>query len=107
MCDGKGRHDLEDLQESLAHTRHGLPPAIGARQHRRKKQRQQEEDMIEAYPDVPDTFLKEMEELAPGVPTASKSTVGADGLKIAVKAPFCWSRRSRPRCCGSRSKNSE
>src|SRR6185312_12484927 len=57
VCQREGSDDLEDTQECGAGTRDGLPVAVAPQQHRWQQQRDQEQQMVDPTPDVPDAGL--------------------------------------------------
>src|SRR5215475_5343041 len=59
------RNDPEDFEKSLAESRYGLPSRVTVLEHRRKQQRAEKQNVIEAGPDVPDPRSKIFEKLAP------------------------------------------
>src|SRR5436190_1999380 len=49
----EGRHYFEHVYECFAKSGHRFPPTLLEPQYRRQQQRQQEQNMVEARPDVP------------------------------------------------------
>jgi hypothetical protein len=54
VCKRKGGDDLDDADEGWTRHGHSLPPILPTRKNRGQQQRQQEQQMIDAAPDMPD-----------------------------------------------------
>ena len=63
MRDCKCGDDTEDLEESLAESRHRLPAAAAVLEHGRQQEGAQKQYVIEPGPDMPDPGLEEFEKL--------------------------------------------
>src|ERR1043166_9602959 len=86
MRDGERGHDSRDVPERGAEALRGTPLAVATPEDRRQKQREQEQDVIEAEPDVPDALVHVGGELLPGGPVAERLRPRGCGKDNAVIA---------------------
>jgi hypothetical protein len=89
---GERGDDAQHVPEGRPKRIHRLPaasarPATAADAHRRQQQRQQEQDVVEADPDVPHAFAQVVHELASRrlASASTKACCGACGPRMAVR----------------------
>src|SRR6516164_10815731 len=104
---GKRRDDADDVEKRLAEGCDALPSSAAEFEHRGQQQGAQEEYVIKAGPDVPDTGSKEIEKLAPERRRMTfelpSLVFGAENCGMGAALVL---QPKQPLCCGSTSKKS-
>src|SRR4030095_6162636 len=88
MRNGERGHDFRDIPERAAKTLRRAPRAAMAKQHGGQQQRQQEQDVVETEPDVPDAFVYVGCELLPPRSGAERLAARIGAEDRAVRAPL-------------------